>query len=506
MLCILDEEILREVADIFIGDDSESIYNYKTGNELVNFFNQHFNKEDIYQAPFPSRWLYVVKQLQTLIQERKVNKFFTLILSNHYIMYELRISEVNAAEKARITLNLFNQKLNRFGYYITGTGRGRYLLKKDVDLTCIGHGGYANIYLQNSTGFAVKKLKEEYLTDISIRSRFKREFEITKSFAANPLFINVYEFNESDYSYTMELANKTLKDYIKENKIGEQEKVRMIKQILQAMSEAHSENIIHRDISSKNVLVFSGEIKIADLGLGKNLDEIHSHQTFDTNGVGQYEYCAPEQLYSLKEADKQSDVFSLGKLINFIMSGNVSNSHHLFRYVSEKATYSNKDYRFADANEMLIALQKSIEYHNNKNHVQKCQERLKAGKFDDEIKDFIMTRSVEQLCKLILESNVNERNILVFYMQNNESFACDLIESISSNYQDFCRKFEDFDSFAKIAYAILDRKFSYRIKEIAAEILNYIAWSVNRFSAQDMIENLRKKGLEPLIEEKLQEH
>lgn len=76
MLCILDEEILREVADIFIGDDSESIYDYKTGNELVKFFNQHFNKEDIYQAPFPSRWLYVVKQLQTLIQERKVNKFF----------------------------------------------------------------------------------------------------------------------------------------------------------------------------------------------------------------------------------------------------------------------------------------------------------------------------------------------------------------------------------------------------------------------------------------------
>ncbi|EGQ1283620.1 kinase, partial [Staphylococcus pseudintermedius] len=64
----MDEEILREVADIFIGDDRNSIYNYKTGSELVKFFNHHFNKEDIYQAPFPSRWLYVVKTLQTLIQ------------------------------------------------------------------------------------------------------------------------------------------------------------------------------------------------------------------------------------------------------------------------------------------------------------------------------------------------------------------------------------------------------------------------------------------------------
>lgn len=78
--------------------------------------------------------------------------------------------------------------------------------------------------------------------------------------------------------------------------------------ILKAMSQAHSENKIHRDISSKNVLMFRGKVKISDLGLGKNLDEIHSHQTFDTNGVGQYKYCAPEQMYSLKQADKQSDV------------------------------------------------------------------------------------------------------------------------------------------------------------------------------------------------------
>ncbi|NUX44406.1 kinase, partial [Staphylococcus aureus] len=96
----MNEEILREVADIFIGDDRDSIYDYKTGNELVRFFNHYFNKGDIYQAPFPSRWLYVVKHLQTLIQERKINQFFTLILSNHYIKYELKIDEVEAAKQA----------------------------------------------------------------------------------------------------------------------------------------------------------------------------------------------------------------------------------------------------------------------------------------------------------------------------------------------------------------------------------------------------------------------
>ncbi|HFE4227226.1 TPA: protein kinase [Staphylococcus aureus] len=502
----MNEEILREVADIFIGDDRDSIYDYKTGNELVRFFNHYFNKGDIYQAPFPSRWLYVVKHLQTLIQERKINQFFTLILSNHYIKYELKIDEVEAAKQAAKALKLFNKRLNHYGYYITGNNNARYFMDKDEDTESIGYGGYANIYLQKSTGLAVKKLKEEYLTDSSIKSRFKREFDLTKSFDTNPLFINVFEFNESDYSYTMELADETLKDYIESKTISELEKVKIIMKILKAMSQAHSENKIHRDISSKNVLMFRGKVKISDLGLGKNLDEIHSHQTFDTNGVGQYKYCAPEQMYSLKQADKQSDVFSLGRLINFIMTGNVVNNHHLFRGVSDKATNSSKEYRFEDANEMLKMLQRILEYHSSAKHVEKCQEKLKRGVFDDESEEFIMTRSDEQLCQMVLSSNNNEQACLIRYMQKNESSACDLIESINRKYQEFCGRFEDYDPFAKLAYMILCNNFSYRVNETAARVLNYVAWSVNRFSAQDLIKGLINRGVEPLIEEKLKDN
>lgn len=55
-------------------------------------------------------------------------------------------------------------------------------------------------------------------------------------------------------------------------------------------------------------------------------------------------------MYCLKQADTQPDVFSLGRLINFIMTGNVVNNHHLFRGVSDKATNSSIEYRFEDAN------------------------------------------------------------------------------------------------------------------------------------------------------------
>ena len=56
--------------------------------------------------------------------------------------------------------------------------------------------------------------------------------------------------------------------------------------------------------------------------------------------MGQYFYCAPEQFMMLKDADKRSDVYSLGRTINFIMTSDPRNLHHAFRSVAEKATNS----------------------------------------------------------------------------------------------------------------------------------------------------------------------
>lgn len=56
--------MLKTIANVFNGDDENSIYEYKTGSDLVRFFNQYFNRKDTYKNPFPSRWRYVVDILQ----------------------------------------------------------------------------------------------------------------------------------------------------------------------------------------------------------------------------------------------------------------------------------------------------------------------------------------------------------------------------------------------------------------------------------------------------------
>lgn len=45
----------------------------------------------------------------------------------------------------------------------------------------VGNGGFANVYYQKSSVKIIKKLKDDFLTERNIRSRFKRECKITKS-------------------------------------------------------------------------------------------------------------------------------------------------------------------------------------------------------------------------------------------------------------------------------------------------------------------------------------
>lgn len=64
----------------------------------------------------------------------------------------------------------------------------------------------------------------------------------------------------------------------------------------------------------------------------------------------------------------------------------------------------------------------------------------------------------------------------------------------------YIKRFEDADPFASLAYEILKGHFSYNVNEVAAYILKYVAYDINRFNAQHKIERLINKGVEPLIE------
>lgn len=177
---MISEDSVAQIAHIFCGD-TEDYYSYKSGSKLVHFFNQYFNTEDVYQAGFPSRWAYVHDKIVDLLNSDQIDSFFSLIFSKEYLMKEHAIGEVAAAELSEIIVRRINELLRSDMCRITHKNGKYHLVNDDDDLILIGSGGFANVYKQKSTGLVVKKLKDDFLTDVGIRSRFKREYNITKS-------------------------------------------------------------------------------------------------------------------------------------------------------------------------------------------------------------------------------------------------------------------------------------------------------------------------------------
>ena len=370
-----------------------------------------------------------------------------------------------------------------------------------MDMEVIGCGGFADVYKQISTGLVVKKLKDSYLNDESIKSRFKREFKITKSLGDLGGIIKVYEYDEEGSSYTMEMADKTYQNYINGSNIEEVDKVNLIKQILKIMSSVHKREIIHRDLSPNNIFVINGSICIADFGLGKNLNQSTSHMTENTNSFGQRQYCAPEQLDRLKDGDKRSDVYSLSKIINYTMTFDPTNYRHKFQSLVIKAADNNPENRYLDASILLDYFEKNLLHINE----QECNSKIKIGVIDPEVSRYLFEINPFELCRILSEKNKTPLKCFVKFIKTSREHQSYFIESIENTYQEYCNgNFEAHDTFSYFAYLILKDNFEFLTKEKAANILFYVAKSVNRFNAQEFIGELLKIGLDPFIKDILE--
>lgn len=94
---------------------------------------------------------------------------------------------------------------------------------------------------------------------------------------------------------------------------------------------------------------------------------------------------------------------------------------------------------------------------------------------------------------------------LLKFMAIDDSHAEFVIQSIDKAYQAVCgRSYEAYDVYSSFAKRVILGRYSFVVKEIAANILRFVAWDVNRFNAQAMVEDLINEGIEPMLEEIIQ--
>ena len=110
--------------------------------------------------------------------------------------------------------------------------------------------------------------------------------------------------------------------------------------------------------------------------------------------------------------------------------------------------------------------------------------------------------SSEEIVRGMRNTGNGFANVLLKFMNVDDNHALHIIQSIDKEYQAVCgRAFEAYDPYASFAKNVLRGNYSYVVKETAANILRFVAWDVNRFSAQHMVEDIVNEGIEPLLEE-----
>jgi eukaryotic-like serine/threonine-protein kinase len=210
---------------------------------------------------------------------------------------------------------------------------GRYRLKEKI-----GSGGMGDVYLAEhrlmKRPCAVKVIRPEKAGDPRAIARFEREVRAT-SRLNHWNSISIYDYGrtaDGTFFYVMEyLTGLSVQELVKRRgPMSSARVVYLLKQVCNALSEAHSIQLVHRDIKPANLMVTElggafDVIKLLDFGLAKPFADSFKSQDSELTVAGSLTgsplYMSPEQAMGETEADHRSDIYALGGVAFYMLTG-----------------------------------------------------------------------------------------------------------------------------------------------------------------------------------------
>ena len=170
---------------------------------------------------------------------------------------------------------------------------------------------------------AVKVLAPELASSGPARKRFRRE---AKSAAAvvHPHVVPIQTVDQHDglpYLVMPVIAGRSLQRRVDDDgPLAVVDAVRIASQIAEGLAAAHGRGLVHRDIKPANILLENGveRVQITDFGLARATDDASMTRSGVIAGTPQY--MSPEQACG-EPLDARSDLFSLGSVLYFMLSG-----------------------------------------------------------------------------------------------------------------------------------------------------------------------------------------
>ncbi|QKS45653.1 protein kinase [Paenibacillus cellulosilyticus] len=244
---------------------------------------------------------------------------------------------------------------------------------KAYPLILVGEGSYAHVFKYRDECYDLWVAHKRALSNLTSKEliRFRNEFDDLKQLDS-PFIIKAYEYDDTNNSYTMELASHTLDKYIFiwNDRLFMQERIRLITQLFRAFSYIHAKGFLHRDISYTNILIKSFDddsvfLKVADFGLAK-----HPHIRLTRPGT-EFKGSLNDsnlRVIGFEKYEVRHEVFALAFIICYILTGKKELSaikdEMIFRFF-ETATNPEINIRFKSVDEMAEAFRKLTPYIRN---------------------------------------------------------------------------------------------------------------------------------------------
>jgi len=203
----------------------------------------------------------------------------------------------------------------------------RYTIDREI-----GHGGTATVFLAHDVkhrrSVAIKVLAPELA--LTVRSeRFLREIQIAARLQ-HPHILPLHESGQANgllYYVMPYVSGETLRERLaRERRLPYPDAVRITQQVASALTYAHEEGVVHRDIKPGNILLSAGEAIVADFGIARAMKAAEAEGAQDSVtetgiSVGTPAYMSPEQAGGESNLDGRTDIYSLGCVLYEMLAG-----------------------------------------------------------------------------------------------------------------------------------------------------------------------------------------
>lgn len=211
---------------------------------------------------------------------------------------------------------------------------GKYLLRSHI-----ANGGIAAVFEAQHTEshekVAIKILLPELASKTSYLERFEREATAAQMLK-HPNILQTLEVGCVHYATTGPLhymvneffENKNLQQTVQERgPLPVDVAAEYIRQAAKGLSCAHRQGIIHRNLKPSNLVVDGmGQVRITNMGVARFLNEDDAESLtlrYQEKVIGTAAFMAPEQVVNSHKVDARSDLYSLGGIFYFLLTGKV---------------------------------------------------------------------------------------------------------------------------------------------------------------------------------------